>query len=50
MSEEEYEELKEVYGTYVVGGRWANALGWEWREQVSLNGSGRAFAGRERAG
>lgn len=33
VDEEEMEEIKRAYGSYVVGGRWSNALGWEWREQ-----------------
>ncbi|KDE07535.1 hypothetical protein MVLG_02206 [Microbotryum lychnidis-dioicae p1A1 Lamole] len=33
ISEEEYEEIAEMYAPYVLGGRYCNALGPEWREQ-----------------
>lgn len=33
VDEEEMDEIKRAYGSFVVGGRWSNALGSEWREQ-----------------
>ena len=33
VGEEEMDEIKRAYGSFVVGGRWSNAIGTEWREQ-----------------
>lgn len=33
IDEEEMDEIRRAFGSFTVGGRWSNALGWEWREQ-----------------
>ena len=33
LDDDEMDEIRRAFGSFAVGGRWSNALGWEWREQ-----------------
>lgn len=33
LEEEEMNEVRRAFGSFRIGGRWSNCLGWEWREQ-----------------